>query len=131
MAESCVELDQTTKRFKLASPLELHSRVLTVPRHQQPPVTAWDSAHMRSPAAVPLPFHHLGVSKTGAWQDAALPWHHEWSQEGCPDLLHPPGACMLLAGPGGISKTYVTPKYWHNRLKARNVFPDYCTLCNH
>lgn len=126
MVEFCVELDQTSKTFKLASPLELHSQVLTVPRCQHPPATAQEPAHARSPAATLVPFRHPGVSETGAWQDAALPQHHERSQEGCPGLLHTPGA-----GPGGISTTGITPKRWHNKLKARTVFPHYGTLCSH
>ena len=134
MAESCVELDQTAKRFKLACPLaitELRSQVPTAPKCQRPLVTAWEPAHVRSPAAIPVPLHHLGVSETGAWQDAALPQRHEWSQEGCPNFLHAPGAWGLLAGPGGISKTGTTPKHWQNKLKARTIFPRYCTLCSH
>lgn len=134
MAESCVELDQTAKRFKLASPLavmELCSQVPTAPRHQRPLVTTLELPHARSPAATPVPSHHLGVSETGARQGAALHQHHERSQEGSPDLLHSPRAWELLAGPGGISKTGITPKHWQKRVKARTVFPCYCTLCSH
>lgn len=134
MAESCVELDQTAKGFKLASPLaimELSSHVPTAPRCQHPLVTAQEPAHTRSPAPVPVSLRHPSVSETGAWQDAALRQHHEHSQEGCLDLLHTPGAWEVLAGPGGISKTGFTPKHRQNRLKARTVFSCYSTLCSH
>lgn len=117
---------------RAASPLaimELRSQVPPTLGCQRPLVTA--RAHARSPAAIPLPLHYLRISKTEAWQDAALPQHHAQSQEGRPDLLHAPGACGLLAGPGGILKTGVTSKRWQNKLKAGTVFPQYCTLFSH
>lgn len=119
---------------KLPSPLAragLCSQVTDAPRFHCPlaTVTAW-GPDLAGAAAIPVPLHHPGACETGAWEDAALPWHHEWSQEGCPDLLPTPGAWRLPAGPAGILETGITPEQWQNRLKARTVFP-YCTLCSH
>lgn len=72
----------TRQGFKLASPLaiaELCSQVPNAPRCHCPLVTVWAPAHART-AAIPVPLHHPGVCETGPWEDAALPWHHEWSQ---------------------------------------------------
>jgi len=73
MAESCVELDQTAKRSKLASPLELRSQVSTAPRCQHPlrqpgslrtrgvllpsqsPAIAWAPAKQKRGTVLPFP----------------------------------------------------------------------------
>lgn len=68
MAESCVELDQMVRRFKLASPLAI-ARSPLLPGASIPLsrcVTAQELGHVRSPAAMPVHLHHLDVSKTGA-----------------------------------------------------------------
>lgn len=86
MAESCVELDETAKRFKPASPLELHGQVTTAPRCQHPPVTAWEPVTIRFPH--PRQQHR---SMAGCCPSR----HHTQSQEGCPDLPHSPGEFWL------------------------------------
>lgn len=107
MAESCVELDQTAKRFKPESPtamMELHSWVPTAMT-----LLIWGV--------------HTGISYTVPWQDAAHPRHQEGSHalvsytplglRGC--LWHPEDKChpkMLAQEDQGYNPTSMLQLTW-------------------
>lgn len=132
MAESCAALDRTagiqagisSGQSRAVQSGHQCSQVPLSPCHSHSLGTCscWDCCHP-SPLA---PSWCLN----GAWEGAALPWHHQWSQEGCPDLPPTPEAWRLLAGPAGTLEAGIAPEQWQNRLKARIVFP-YCTLHCH